>query len=90
MFTIDIILKSTSVSLSVQRKLEADAETVYQQVMDAIRASQPQILQLTCEKNPEKKVAVLSTEISAVVVSQKSGASATGRSPGFVTLTAAE
>ncbi|OCR02196.1 hypothetical protein BCD67_06145 [Oscillatoriales cyanobacterium USR001] len=90
MFTIDIILKSTSVSLSVQRKLEGDAETVYQQVMDAIRASQPQILELTCEKNPEKKVAVLSSEISAVVVSQKSGASATGRSPGFVTLTAAE
>jgi len=90
MFTIDIILKSTSVSLSVQRKLEGDAETVYQQVMDAIRASQPQILELTCEKNPEKKVAVLSSEISAVVVSQKSGASATGRSPGFVTLSAAE
>jgi hypothetical protein len=90
MFTIDIILKSTSVSLSVQRKVEADAETVYQQVMDAIRASQPQILELTCEKNPEKKVAVLSSEISAVVVSQKSGASATGRSPGFVTLTTAE
>jgi hypothetical protein len=90
MFTIDIILKSTSVSLSVQRKLESDAETVYQQVMDAIRASQPQILELTCEKNPEKKVAVLSSEISAVVVSQKSGASATGRSPGFVTLSAAE
>ncbi len=90
MFTIDIILKSTSVSLSVQRKLEGDAETVYQQVMDAIRASQPQILELTCEKNPEKKVAVLSSEISAVVVSQKSGASATGRSPGFVTLSAAD
>ncbi|HLO48024.1 MAG TPA: hypothetical protein VK211_06335 [Kamptonema sp.] len=90
MFTIDIIVKSTPVSLSVQRKSEADADTVYQQVLEAIAATQPQILQLTCEKNPEKKVAVLSSEISAVVVSQKSGASATGRSPGFVTLTAAE
>ncbi|CBN58895.1 MULTISPECIES: hypothetical protein [Kamptonema] len=90
MFTIDIIVKSTSVSLSVQRKSADDADAVYQQVLEAIRATQPQVLELTCEKNPEKKVAVLSSEISAVVVSQKSGASATGRSPGFVTLTAAE
>lgn len=90
MFTIDIIVKSTPVSLSVQRKSADDADAVYQQVLEAIRATQPQVLELTCEKNPEKKVAVLSSEISAVVVSQKSGASATGRSPGFVTLTAAE
>ena len=90
MFTIDIIVKSTPVSLSVQRKAAEDADTVYQQVLDAIATSQPKMLELTCEKNPEKKVAVLSSEISAVVVSQKSGASATGRSPGFVTLTAAE
>lgn len=90
MFTIDIIVKSTPVSLSVQRKSADDADAVYQQVLEAIGATQPQVLELTCEKNPEKKVAVLSSEISAVVVSQKSGASATGRSPGFVTLTAAE
>ncbi|NJK76164.1 MAG: hypothetical protein HC786_31465 [Richelia sp. CSU_2_1] len=90
MFSIDIIVKNTPVSLSVQRKLEADAETVYQQVLEAIRSSQPQILELTCEKNPEKKVAVLSSEISGVVVAQKSGAASTGRSPGFVTMMATE
>lgn len=90
MFTIDIIVKSTPVSLSVQRKSAEDADTVYQQVLDAIATSQPKMLELTCEKHPEKKVAVLSSEISAVVVSQKSGASATGRSPGFVTVAVAE
>ena len=90
MFSIDIIVKNTPVSLSVQRKLEADAEAVYQQVLAAIRNSQPQILELTCEKNPEKKIAVLSSEISGVVFSQKSGAASTGRAPGFVSMTAAE
>jgi hypothetical protein len=89
MFSIDIIVKNTPVSLSVQRKLEEDAATVYQQVLEAMRNSQPQILELTCEKNPEKKVAVVSSEISGVVVSQKSGASSTGRSPGFVSMSAA-
>ncbi|WP_341740092.1 hypothetical protein [Microcoleus sp. CAWBG640] len=90
MFSIDMIVKNTPVSLSVQRKSAEDAEAVYQQVVEAIRNSQPQILELTCEKNPEKKVAVLSSEISGVVISQKSGASSTGRSPGFVSMAVAE
>lgn len=90
MFSIDMILKNTPVSLSVQRKSAEDAEAVYQQVVEAIRNSQPQILELTCEKNPEKKVAVLSSEISGVVISEKSGASSTGRSPGFVSMAVAE
>jgi hypothetical protein len=90
MFSIDMIVKNTPVSLSVQRKSAEDAEAVYQQVVEAIRNSQPHVLELTCEKNPEKKVAVLSSEISGVVISQKSGASSTGRSPGFVSMAVAE
>jgi hypothetical protein len=90
MFSIDIIVKNTPVSLSVQRKLADDAEAVYQQVVEAIRNSQPQILELTCEKNPEKKIAVVSSEISGVVISQKSGTASTGRAPGFVSMTLAE
>ncbi len=90
MFSIDMIVKNTPVSLSVQRKSAEDAEAVYQQVVEAIRNSQPHILELTCEKNPEKKVAVLSSEISGVVISEKSGASSTGRSPGFVSMVIAE
>ncbi len=90
MFSIDIIVKNTPVSLSVQRKLVEDAEAVYQQVLEAMRNSQPQILELTCEKNPEKKVAVVSSEISGVVISQKSGTASTGRAPGFVSMTLAE
>lgn len=83
MFTIDIIVKSTPVPLSVQRKTEENAEAVYQQVLEAILNGSP-ILELICEKQPEKKVAILTSEISAVQISQKSGAAATGRSPGFV------
>ena len=90
MFSIDMIVKNTPVSLSVQRKSAEDAEAVYQQVVEAIRNSQPHILELTCEKNPEKKVAVLSSEISGVVISEKSGASSSGRSPGFVSMVVAE
>lgn len=87
MFTIDIIVKYSPVPFSVQRKSAEDAETVYQQVLESIRSGNPQILELTCEKMPDKKIAVLTAEISGVQISQKSGAAATGRPPGFVTLT---
>jgi hypothetical protein len=83
MFTIDIILKYTPSSLSVQRKSVEDADAVYQQVLTAL-GNGSQVLQLTCEKQPEKKIAVLSSEILAVQVSQKSGTAAAGRAPGFV------
>ena len=88
MYTIDIIVKYTPAPLSVQRKELADAEAVYGQVMEMMRSDQSQLLELTCEKMPDKKVAILSGEISAVQISEKSGASPTGRAPGFVSLSA--
>lgn len=84
MITIDIIVKYTPVPLSVQRKSEEDAEAIYQQVLTLMKSGTAQVLELACEKMPEKKIAILSSEISAVQVSQKSGAAATGRPPGFV------
>lgn len=83
MFTIDIILKYVPMPLSVQRKSEEDAQKVYQEVLEAIGSGNPALLELTCEKMPEKKITVKSSEISAVQISQKSGAAATGRPPGF-------
>ncbi|MCL2935148.1 MAG: hypothetical protein O4805_01630 [Trichodesmium sp. St16_bin2-tuft] len=86
MFTIDIIVKYTPVPLSVQRKSAEDAEAIYQQIVESIRSGNPQILELTCEKIPEKKIAVVISEVSGVQISQKSGAAATGRPPGFVSV----
>ena len=86
MFTIDIIVKYTPVPLSVQRKSVEDAEAIYQQIVESIRSGNPQILELTCEKIPEKKIAVVISEVSGVQISQKSGAAATGRPPGFVSV----
>ena len=86
MFTIDIIVKYTSITLSVQRKSDQDAQAIYQQVVESIRSGSPQVLELTCEKMPEKKIAVVISEVSGVQISQKSGAAATGRPPGFIAL----
>ncbi|MDX2214432.1 MAG: hypothetical protein SFY66_14165 [Oculatellaceae cyanobacterium bins.114] len=89
MFIIDIALRNTPAMLSVQRKTVEDAEAVYKEVLDAIRSGSPVILELTCEKQPDKKTGILVSEISAVQLSEKSGAgTSSGRPPGFFALTA--
>jgi hypothetical protein len=83
MFTIDLTLKNTPVPLSVQRKSVEEAQATYQEVLSAMQARTPQILELTCHHQPDKKIGVYSDQISAVVMSQKSGAVGSGRTPGF-------
>jgi hypothetical protein len=87
MFIIDVSLKSAPVTLSVQRKTAEDAEAAYQQVVDAVRSGEHRLLELTCEHQPGKKVSVLSSEVAAVQMSEKSStATSSGRPPGFFAL----
>lgn len=90
MFSIDLTLKNSPFPISVQRKEADDAQAVYQQILEAIRSQTSEVLELTCEKQPEKKVAVLTDQISAVIVAQKSGATSSGRVPGFFAAGAAQ
>lgn len=69
--------------LSVQRKTAEGAQETYQEVVKAMRSDSPELLELTCEQQPEKKIAVVANNISAVIISQKSGAAGAGRAPGF-------
>ena len=50
-------------------------------------AGTAQLIELSCDHQPEKKIAVLSDQISAVVISQKTGAAGAGRVPGFFAVT---
>lgn len=86
MFTIDLILKYTAMPVSVQRKNASDAETVYQQVVTAMKTKPSELIELTCEKQPEKKITIMSDQISAVIVSQKAGGAGTGKPAGFIAL----
>lgn len=91
MYIIDVALKLSPLPVSVQRKSGEDAQAVYQQILEAMRTGNPQILELTCEQVPDKKISVLSSEICAVQVYQKSGtAAASGRAPGFAAVLATE
>ena len=90
MISIDLTLKYTPLPISVQRKETKDAETLYQEIITAMKSPTPQLLELTCEKQTEKKVAVMSDQIGAMIMSQKDGSAATGRPPGFFSLVESE
>jgi len=84
MFTIDLTLKNTPFPYSVQRKEESDAIALYNQILGVMSSNDPKILELTCEKQTEKKIAILTSEILAVQLSQKSSTASAGRPPGFL------
>jgi len=87
MFIIDVALKNTPSMLSVQRKTVEDAEALYKDILGAIQSGSPAVLELTCEKQTDKKIGILVNEIGAVQISEKSGASGSARPPGFFALT---
>jgi hypothetical protein len=79
MYTVEITLKNNPIALSVQRKEQEKAEELYREIatiLSGVSSELPKIFELTCEKQEGKKVSVLTSEISAVQVSEKSGASA--------------
>jgi hypothetical protein len=84
MYVIEILVKNTAMPMSVQRKTVEEATTVYQQVLDAMKSSEITLLELACDRQPEKKIAVLTESIVAAQIYEKSGAAASGKTPGFV------
>ncbi|MDJ0842907.1 hypothetical protein [Crocosphaera sp.] len=90
MISIDLALKYTPLPISVQRKEIEDAQALYDQIINAMKSATPELIELTCEKQTEKKVAVMSDQISAVILSQKDGGASAGRVPGFFSMVEAE
>ena len=83
MFTIDLLVRYIPVPLSVEKKEEADAQALYHQILEAIKNPESQIIELTCDKQTEKKIAVVSDQVTGVVISQKDGSNIGGKVPGF-------
>ncbi len=83
MYTIEVTLRGTPLALAVQRKETEDAEALYQTILKAIQSPTPQLLELTCDRETDKKVGVLSNEISAVQISDKSTGGSGAKVPGF-------
>lgn len=83
MFTIDLLVRYVPVPLSVEKKEEADAQALYNSILEAIQSSEARVIELTCDKQTEKKIAVISDQVAGVVISQKDGSNTGGKVPGF-------
>jgi hypothetical protein len=84
MFIIDLILKNNPLALSIQRKSAEDAETIYQEILVAMKSGVPEFLELSCEFQAGKRLSLRTSEISAVQIAEKSSTiAASGRPPGF-------
>ncbi len=83
MYTVEVTLRGTPLSLAVQRKELSNAETLYQSIVTSIKTAAPSLLELTCEKETDKKIGILTSEITAVQVSEKGGGPSKGGFTGF-------
>lgn len=83
MYVIELALRMSPVPISVHRKEQADAESLYQQIRQALEQGQPRMLELTCEKMEDKKVTMLISEVLAVQLYEKTAGAGGSKRPGF-------
>jgi hypothetical protein len=84
MHVVELVLRNVAMPISVQRKEAEAANSLYQEVLAAIKAQQSgHLLELTCEQQTDKKVAVFVSDVAAVQTYNKSGTPSTGRAAGF-------
>jgi hypothetical protein len=90
MFTIDIVLQDIPLPISVQRKESEAADSLYQDLLQTMRSGSSDLVELTCDKDEDKKVALKGNMICAISITKKSGGMAEGRVPGFFAATASQ
>ncbi len=82
-YIVELALRMSPMPISVQRKESNDAEAVYQQVRQALEQGQPRLLEMTCEKVEGKRLSVLTSDVLAVQIYEKTAASGGSKRPGF-------
>ena len=80
---IEIALKLSSVSISVQRKDLEAAEQTYGELRRFIEVGQPRLIELTCDKMTDKRITILTSEILAIQMYKKSSVGSGSKRPGF-------
>ena len=69
--------------LSVDKKEEEEATALYHEILSKMKGNSPEIIELTCDKQTDKKIAVLSDQITGVIMSRKDGSAVGAKVPGF-------
>ncbi|MCS5706783.1 hypothetical protein NZK27_11320 [Synechococcus sp. FGCU-3] len=83
MYVVELSIRLSPMPVAVQRKELNDAEALYNQVKQALDTGSPRVLELTCEKDEDKRISLLSSELVAVQMYEKSAMGGGGKRPGF-------
>ena len=82
-YVVELSLKLSPMPVAVQRKELADAQALYGQVKQALETGAPRVLELSCEKEEDKRISLLSSEVVAVQIYEKSAMGGGSKRPGF-------
>ena len=83
MYVVELSLKLSPMPVAVQRKEQSAAEALYGQVKQAMESGQPRLLEFSCEKEESKRVCLLSSELVAVQMYEKSATGGGSKRRGF-------
>ncbi|MFN5118597.1 MAG: hypothetical protein ACK55H_00675 [Cyanobacteriota bacterium] len=83
MYVVELSLRLSPMPVAVQRKELSAAQALYGEVRQALESGSPRVLELSCEKEEEKRISLLSSEIVAVQLYEKSAMGGGGKRPGF-------
>ena len=84
MYTLELTLRYSPFPISIQKKDFDEVSRIFQEIKDAMRNNDSSLLiELQCEKIKSKSLAVLSHEIIAVQIYEKSAIAGGTKRPGF-------
>ena len=84
MYTLELSLRYSPFPISIQKKEYDEVSKIFQEVKNAmINNNSATLIELQCEKINSKSLAVLSNEIIAVQIYEKSAIAGGTKRPGF-------
>ena len=83
MYVVELSLRLSPMPIAVERKEREAAQALFAEVRQAIESGHPKVLDLSCEKDEHKQISLLSNEILAVQLYEKSAMGAGNKRPGF-------
>ena len=83
MYVVELSLKLSPMPVDVQRKELNAAQDLYNQVRQVLEGEGPRMLELTGEKEEDKRITLLCSEVVAVQLYEKSATGSGGKRPGF-------
>ena len=84
MYTLELTLRYSPFPISVQKKDLDEVSRIYEEIKNALKNNNENIIiELKCEKMNSKSVTVLSREIIAIQIYEKSAIAGGSKRPGF-------